>query len=253
MYVVVRGAVGLHLDPAVAVGVEHVEADALRLRGQVQLDRDRDQPELDGALPHRTRHSDRTSHARPFSVGPRSASIARPIVVSVVRARSRAGARPLASDRAAAPSRPALNRRAGAPPPPPSRRARMPSRSLSRPGVDVLGARADRRQGQLEGAQRLQLLAHAVERRRRSRPRPLRRRGRGASAGPAAGPAGPRPPAWPHPAPPGPRRSRRRRRGRRTGRCPPGRGPGVKTTRATAASRFDLASRSSSRMARPDT
>ncbi len=50
----------LHLDPRQVVLVEHVEADALGFGREIQLDRDGDQPELDGSLPHRSRHG-RTS------------------------------------------------------------------------------------------------------------------------------------------------------------------------------------------------
>jgi hypothetical protein len=53
---VIGWAVRLHLDPAVAVRVEHVEAHAFRFRRQIQLHGNRHQAELDGPLPHRTRH-----------------------------------------------------------------------------------------------------------------------------------------------------------------------------------------------------
>ena len=55
--VVVR-AVGLELDPVEARLVQHVEAQPrLGLRGQVELDRDRDEPELDRPPPHRPCHA----------------------------------------------------------------------------------------------------------------------------------------------------------------------------------------------------
>jgi hypothetical protein len=48
----------LHLDARQVRLVEHVEADALGLSREIELDRDGDQSELDGPLPHRTRHAD---------------------------------------------------------------------------------------------------------------------------------------------------------------------------------------------------
>ena len=55
--VVVDWAIRLHLDPREVLLVEHVEADLVaRLRRQIELDRDRHQPELDRSLPHRSRH-----------------------------------------------------------------------------------------------------------------------------------------------------------------------------------------------------
>ncbi len=48
----------LHLDPGQVFLVEHVETDALGFGRQIELDRDGHQSELDGALPHRTRHAD---------------------------------------------------------------------------------------------------------------------------------------------------------------------------------------------------
>src|SRR5450759_5204560 len=54
----VRGAPDLHLDPRPVRGVEHVEADrVLGLGRRVELDRDRDQAELDRALPYRACHA----------------------------------------------------------------------------------------------------------------------------------------------------------------------------------------------------
>jgi hypothetical protein len=47
----------LHLDPREVLLVEHVEAHAvLGFGGQVELDGDRHEPELDGPLPHCSRH-----------------------------------------------------------------------------------------------------------------------------------------------------------------------------------------------------
>ena len=46
----------LHLDPIQAGLVQHVEADAALLGGQVQLDRDGDQAELDRTSPHGSGH-----------------------------------------------------------------------------------------------------------------------------------------------------------------------------------------------------
>ena len=64
----------LHLDPGQILLVEHVEADAvLRLGGQVELDGNRHQPELDGPLPHCARHGQflfsRISRASPGGPG----------------------------------------------------------------------------------------------------------------------------------------------------------------------------------------
>ena len=47
----------LHLDPGEVLGVEHVEAHAgARFSGQVELDRDGHEAELDGPFPHGARH-----------------------------------------------------------------------------------------------------------------------------------------------------------------------------------------------------
>ena len=48
----------LHLDTVEAGLVQHVEADAALLGGQIELDRDGDQPELDRSPPHGSRHGD---------------------------------------------------------------------------------------------------------------------------------------------------------------------------------------------------
>ena len=54
---VVCGAVDLHLDARLVLGVQHVEADpGLGLGRHVELDRDGHQPELDSPPPHRARH-----------------------------------------------------------------------------------------------------------------------------------------------------------------------------------------------------
>ncbi len=55
---ILDGAPDLHLDARQVRLVEHVEADALGLGREIELDRDGDQSELDGPLPHRTRHAD---------------------------------------------------------------------------------------------------------------------------------------------------------------------------------------------------
>ena len=53
----VLGAPDLHLDPRLVLLVEHVEAHAgPRFRGQVELDRDGHEAELDGPFPHGARH-----------------------------------------------------------------------------------------------------------------------------------------------------------------------------------------------------
>ena len=53
---VVHRAVDLHLDPAQILLVEQVEADGAAFGRQVELDRNRHQPELDRPPPHRTCH-----------------------------------------------------------------------------------------------------------------------------------------------------------------------------------------------------
>ncbi len=55
-HVVMERAVRLHLDSVQAARMEHIERDALRVRRQVEPNRNGHQAELDGPPPHRARH-----------------------------------------------------------------------------------------------------------------------------------------------------------------------------------------------------
>ena len=68
---VLHRAPDLHLDPGQIVLVEHVETDALGFGREIELDRDGNQAELDGSLPHRSRHGSTSPACRSSgSAGP---------------------------------------------------------------------------------------------------------------------------------------------------------------------------------------